>query len=89
MILTSIHSTIASLQLIMNDDGKGANLTKSTLMLVHTYMEVTYYSDSENSGVGAYIIGNLWFECFGVLAISKLKLLVRKKMLRTSDGGKI
>ena len=70
MILTSIHSTIASLQLIMNDDGKGANLTKSTLMLVHTYMEVTYYSDSENSGVGAYIIGNLWFECFGVLAIS-------------------
>ena len=39
-------------------------------MLVHTYMEVTYYSDSENSGVGAYIIGNLWFECFGVLAIS-------------------
>ena len=73
----------------MNDDGKGANLTKSTLMLVHTYMEVTYYSDSENSGVGAYIIGNLWFECFGVLAISKLKLLVRKKMLRTSDGGKI
>ena len=36
----------------MNDDGKGANLTKSTLMLVHTYMEVTYYSDSENSGVG-------------------------------------
>ena len=70
MTLTSIHSTIASLQLIMNDDGKGANLTKSTLMLVHTYMEVTYYSDSENSGVGAYIIGNLWFECFGVLAIS-------------------
>ena len=54
----------------MNDDGKGANLTKSTLMLVHTYMEVTYYSDSENSGVGAYIIGNLWFECFGVLVIS-------------------
>ena len=33
-------------------------------------MEVTYYSDSENYGVGAYIIGNLWFECFGVLAIS-------------------
>ena len=51
-------------------------------------MEVTYYSDSENSGVGAYIIGNLWFECFGVLAISKLKLLARKTMLRTSDGTK-
>ena len=37
MTLTSIHSTIASLQLIMNDDGKGANLTKSTFMLVPTW----------------------------------------------------
>ena len=64
MTLTSIHSTIASLQLIMNDDGKGANLTKSTLMLVHTYMEVTYYSDSENSGVGAYILGNYGLNVF-------------------------